>query len=124
MDYFVILRLFITVSQKSGKRTVMGALTLLVYKSSGLDIAVQESIPAVMSLLKEVDPSPRTEGLHPPTGGSHVVSQRLDVDSVMAELTDRLNVLERVVVRVEERVDTHELYLSQAQNDYEKRRDE
>jgi len=43
---------------------------------------------------------------------------------VMAELTSRVNDLERVVVRVEDRVDTHELYLSQAQDDYEKRRDE
>jgi hypothetical protein len=95
-----------------------------VFQASELEAAVLRSIPAAIELLKEVDPSPRTEGLHPPTGGSHVVSQRLDVDSVMAELTDRLNVLERVVVRVEDRVDTHELYLSQAQNDYEKRRDE
>ena len=119
-DLKTIYNCFTEIWQKDGD----GRSYFTVYKSSGLDIAVQESIPAVMSLLKEVDPSPRTEGLHPPTGGSHVVSQRLDVDSVMAELTSRLNDLERVVVRVEERVDTHELYLSQAQNDYEKRRDE
>jgi len=97
-----------------------------VFQESELEAAVLRSIPAAIELLLlgKVDPSPRTEGLHPPTGGSHVVSQRLDVDSVMAELTSRVNDLERVVARVEDRVDTHELYLSQAQNDYEKRRDE
>jgi hypothetical protein len=97
-----------------------------VFQESELEAAVLRSIPAAIELLLlgKVDPSPRTEGLHPPIGGSHVVSQRLDVDSVMAELTSRVNDLERVVARVEDRVDTHELYLSQAQNDYEKRRDE
>jgi len=45
-----------------------------VFQESELEAAVLRSIPAAIELLKKVDPSPRTEGLHPPTGGSHVVS--------------------------------------------------
>jgi hypothetical protein len=89
--------------------------------------------PEAIKLLnaQKDDPSPRTDGLHPPTGGTPIFSPSetvcIDLPASgddIKNLNDWVQELERAIRRVEDRVDTHELYLSQAQNDYDKRRDE
>jgi hypothetical protein len=102
-------------------KDALGNQYFTVYRKSPLYTAVQEALPEAIKLLnaQKDDPSPRTEALRQPTGGTHAAHT---LEQSLEELTNRVRSLERVVARVEDRVDCCEQYLGQG--DYDSRRDE